>query len=143
MPNIFPKQGLSLKEIKNEIEQLKQKDVQWKAGKSFCLSYYGGEKADQIAKEVIAEFSCDNALNPTAFPSLNKMENEVVMMLKETLGGDQHSRGTMTTGGTESILLAVKTAREWARTNKPKATKPNIIVPKTCLLYTSPSPRDS
>ena len=131
MPNIFPEQGLSFTKIKNEIEQLKQKDVQWKSGKSFCLSYFGGEEADKIAKEVIAEFSCDNALNPTAFPSLNKMENEVVMMVKEVLGGDQNSRGTMTTGGTESILLAVKTAREWAKTNRNHVTKPNIIVPNT------------
>ncbi len=131
MQNIFPNQGLSHQEIKSEIQNLKQNDVHWKEGKSFCLSYFGGDEADRIAKEVIAEFSCDNALNPTAFPSLNKMENEVVMMTKEVLGGDQNCRGTMTTGGTESILLAVKTAREWAKKHRPQATRPNIVVPVT------------
>ncbi|MBI5567199.1 MAG: aminotransferase class V-fold PLP-dependent enzyme, partial [Chloroflexi bacterium] len=67
-------------------------------------------------------------MNPTAFPSLKKFETEVVAMVASLLGGDERTVGNMTTSGTESLLMAVLTAREHTR-----ATKPHIIAPEMVL----------
>ena len=74
-------------------------------------------------------FFSENALNPSAFPSLRRFESEVVAMCASLFNGGDSIEGTMSTGGTESILLAVKTAREWAKTHKPEIKEPEVIVP--------------
>jgi glutamate/tyrosine decarboxylase-like PLP-dependent enzyme len=66
-----------------------------------------------------------------AFPSLKRFEAEVVAMTASLLGGDEKAAGNMTSGGTESILMAVKTAREWARANHSAKTAPEMILPET------------
>jgi len=71
-------------------------------------------------------------LNPSAFPSLKKFESEVVAMAADLLGGgDPEVCGTMTSGGTESILMATKTYRDWARVAKPEIKLPEMIVPES------------
>ena len=43
--------------------------------------------------------------------------------------GDENARGNLTSGGTESILLAIKSARDWARVHRPNITHPEVIIP--------------
>jgi glutamate/tyrosine decarboxylase-like PLP-dependent enzyme len=69
-------------------------------------------------------------LNPAAFPSLRKFETEIVAMAASLLG-DENAVGTVTSGGTESLLMAVKTARDWARKNRPEIKGPEMILPIT------------
>jgi len=76
-------------------------------------------------------FFSENALNPTVFPSLRRMETEVVAMTAALLGGDEHTVGNMTSGGTESLLMAVLTAREWGRAHKPDVQAPEMVLPAT------------
>jgi glutamate/tyrosine decarboxylase-like PLP-dependent enzyme len=52
-------------------------------------------------------------------------------MTASLLGGDSSVCGNMTTGGTESLLMAVKTARDWARKHRPEITSPEIVLPVT------------
>ncbi len=59
------------------------------------------------------------------------MEAEVVRMTASMLNGGPSTVGTMTSGGTESILLAVKAARDRARKRNKKLTRPNMVVPET------------
>jgi hypothetical protein len=61
-----------------------------------------------------------NGLDPTAFPSLLRMENEIVGLCARHLGGGPEASGSFTSGGTESLILAVKTARDWARVHRPE-----------------------
>src|SRR5439155_17190810 len=75
------------------------------------------------------KYFSENALNPLAFPSLRRFETEVVAMSASLLG-DANAAGSMTSGGTESILMAVKTARDWARAEK-NITEPEMIVPES------------
>jgi glutamate/tyrosine decarboxylase-like PLP-dependent enzyme len=74
-------------------------------------------------------FFSENGLNPTAFPSLRKFETEVVRMALSLLNGDGETVGNMTSGGTESILMAVKTARDWARGKYPEIIFPEMVLP--------------
>ncbi len=127
-------EGRSAGDLLVELEKLKSSDIEWKNGKSFCLSYYGGDDVYPMLEKANAMFMSENALNPTAFKSLRKMENDVVSMLRDLLGSGPENRGTMTTGGTESILMVVKAAREWASSalpRLPKGTKPKMILPTT------------
>lgn len=112
-----------------KMNQYKNYDIPWQEGKAFSLVFYGGEELSSITKDAYQMFFSENALNPSAFPSLKNFENEVVSMTAELLNGDDQVVGNMTSGGTESILLAIKTAREWARKHKPLVDKPEIIMP--------------
>jgi glutamate/tyrosine decarboxylase-like PLP-dependent enzyme len=73
----------------------------------------------------------ENALDPTVFPSLLHLENEVVGMARAHLRGDEHVVGNVTTGGTESIMMAVKAARDRARELRPDLTSPTMVLPVT------------
>ena len=70
-------------------------------------------------------------MDPTTFPSTMQMERQVVRITAELLQGDQEVVGHVTTGGTESIMLAVKTARDWARKNRPEIKEPEMILSRT------------
>jgi len=63
-----------------------------------------------------------------------KFENEVVAMTASMLHGNDQVVGSVTSGGTESILMAMKTYRDMARDLKPKITEPNVVSLKRLLL---------
>jgi glutamate/tyrosine decarboxylase-like PLP-dependent enzyme len=93
------------------------------------LVYHAGDRVAELLKEAYTMFFSENALNPMAFPSLQRFEAEVVSMTSALLGGDTDTAGNMTSGGTESILMAVKTAREWARAGSRGIGEPEMILP--------------
>ena len=105
-------------------------DAQWHNGRVFGLVYHISDEIDDLLKEAYTMFFSENGLNPTAFPSLSKFENEIVAMASNLLGGDEQVAGTMTSGGTESLMMAVKTARDYARAKR-GITAPEIILPTT------------
>ncbi len=125
----FPSTASTREEMIDYISKKKLKDVDWKKGKAFCLVYHPGEERAAMIKEIYNLYFSDNALNPTATPSLAELEAETVSMCADLFNGDENVRGNITTGGTESILMAVKTARDWAKKHKPHITKPNIVLP--------------
>jgi glutamate/tyrosine decarboxylase-like PLP-dependent enzyme len=73
----------------------------------------------------------ENGLDPTTFPSLLRLEIEVVRMVANLLRGDENVVGHVTSGGTESIILAVKTVRDKARAERPQLTAPEMVLPRT------------
>lgn len=96
----------------------------------------GAESSQQqhheaFLRSVYSQFAHGNALNPTAFPSLLEMENDVVAMTAAMLNGDTDVAGSMTSGGTESILMAMKTYRDRARALAPHIKHPEVIAPIT------------
>jgi glutamate/tyrosine decarboxylase-like PLP-dependent enzyme len=97
----------------------------------FGLIYEAGRDVEELVKAAQTEFTIANGLNPMAFPSLVKMENEVVSMVISLSGGDDEVVGSLTTGGTESIFMAMKAARDWARATRPKVEQPEILIPVT------------
>jgi glutamate/tyrosine decarboxylase-like PLP-dependent enzyme len=113
------------------MQRVRERDVKWQEGKAWCLVYHVDDKVSQLLKDAYTIFFSENGLNPMAFPSLKKFEAEVVAMTASLLGGDGETAGNMTSGGTESCLLAVKTARDWARANKPHVAAPELILPAT------------
>ena len=124
----FPAKGRSKEEVLAEMRAARDHDVQWRQGRAFGLVYHISEEIDDLLKEAYTMFFAENGLNPTAFPSLRKFETEVVTLTASLLGGDENVVGTMTSGGTESVLMAVKTARDWARQHQPEIHEPDIVL---------------
>jgi sphinganine-1-phosphate aldolase len=128
-PVRLPTTGTPKDVILQRMQAMRQNDVRWREGKAFSLVYHPGAEAYDLLKEAYGMFFSENALNPTAFPSLRRMEAEVVGMTADLLGDDGDVVGNMTSGGTESILMAVKTARDWARANRPDVRFPELVLP--------------
>ncbi|NED94088.1 aspartate aminotransferase family protein [Phytoactinopolyspora alkaliphila] len=116
-------------------EQLRSRgagDVDWRNGRIWSLVYSAGAEHDDVVHDAYRRFASENILGPTAFPSIATMEKEVVWMLLDLLGADPAvSGGTMTSGGTESIILAVKAYRDRARAERPEVAVPEMVVPVT------------
>lgn len=125
----FPQKGMLKEDILAEMAESQMQDVQWREGKTFSLVYHAGEEVTDLLMSVYILFFSQNALNPTAFPSLRRFETEVVLMAADLLGGDEKVVGNMTSGGTESCLMAVKTARDWFLSRYPEVQKPEIVLP--------------
>src|ERR1051325_8881508 len=127
----IPEKGLSKEEILGTLQAFKSRDIDWKAGKVWCYVYNPGEDPAEVTREAYLSFLSENGLDPSVFPSLLKLETDVVRAVINLLRGSSNAVGHLTTGGTESIMLAVKTARDKARTENPEITKPEMVLPKT------------
>jgi glutamate/tyrosine decarboxylase-like PLP-dependent enzyme len=125
----FPKTGMPRNQLTQRMEAMAQKDGDWKTGKTWSLVYYAGEEPLAVVKEAYNRFFSENGLNPMTFPSLRRFEQEVLAMAADLFHGDAEVAGAMTSGGSESILMAVKTARDWARANKPEVKSPEMLLP--------------
>jgi glutamate/tyrosine decarboxylase-like PLP-dependent enzyme len=126
----LPAQGRPLAELRAAMEERKARDADWRGGRTWSLVYPAGEDVDAVLRMANELYVFENALNPFRFPSLREMEREVVAMTVELLHGGGQAGGTMTSGGTESILMAVKTARNRARAER-GIERPEMIIPRS------------
>ena len=124
----FPETGIPRDRLFKEMRERKQKDADWRSGRTWSLIYPAGEEVDAILHEANNLYLYENALNPMRFPSLREMEVEVVGMTADLLHAPEGFEGCMTSGGTESILLAVKSARNRARAER-GVTRPELLAP--------------
>ncbi len=125
----LPTHGREPAAILDELETFRTNDLRWKEGRVFSLAYYAGPEVYALGTEAYARFSSENMLNLDAFPSLRKMQTDVVATVCELLGGDAETVGVFTSGGTESILTAVEGARNWGRSRG--VSHPEMILATT------------
>ena len=110
------------------LKALQSADLPVHGGRTLAYVYDSGEpEIDRVAREAVAAYAASNALDPTAFPSLLQMENELVGFACRLLDAPEGAVGTVTSGGTESILLAVQGARD-SRTD---VARPRMVLPAT------------
>jgi len=129
--NAIPAVALDHEALLSSMEAMRAGDLDWKHAKTWSLVYYAGDAHHELLRRAHDLFLAENALNPMAFKSLKSMEAEVVRMTATLLHGDENTCGTMTSGGTESLLLAVKSARDRAKKKKPWIVRPNIVIPES------------
>jgi glutamate/tyrosine decarboxylase-like PLP-dependent enzyme len=115
-------------EVMAQVASIGNADLRWKDGRAFSLAYYAGPEVQAVADQAYAMYGSTNGLNADAFPSLKKFQADVVATVNRWVHGDETSAGFMTSGGTESILLAVKAARERGR-REFGITQPNVVLP--------------
>jgi glutamate/tyrosine decarboxylase-like PLP-dependent enzyme len=130
MPFQFSEEGLGIPQILQQLQQYKAQDLPWRTGRIFAYVYDPGAEAEQLMLDAYTMYLTENALDPTVFPSLLQLENEVMGMACELMYGPE-AVGHFTTGGTESIMLALKTARDYYRVHQPQIKEPEIILPHT------------
>jgi sphinganine-1-phosphate aldolase len=128
-----PKNGLQRQQILKEMEKLQSiEETTWKEGFASGAVYHGDDSHIDFISQVYAINSQSNPLHPDIWPSTTKFEAEIVSMTANMLNGDPEEGicGTVSSGGTESILLAMKTYRDWAEAEK-GISEPEIIAPVT------------
>jgi glutamate/tyrosine decarboxylase-like PLP-dependent enzyme len=126
----MPEQGAATEDILRNLEAFKERDPRYKEGRLWSLVYYLDEEHSDFMKDAYHTFSSENGLNPGAFKSLKKMESEVISATADILNGTDEVCGVVTSGGTESCLMAVKTYRDMARDRR-GVRKPEMIMPTT------------
>jgi glutamate/tyrosine decarboxylase-like PLP-dependent enzyme len=124
----MPPNGWSADDVFAGLEAMRTRDVRWREGRAFSLAYHAGSEALAVAEEAYRRFSGENALSTDAFPSLKQIQAEVVAMAGVWLGATPSSAGFMTSGGTESILMAVKAARDRLLAER-QIRQPNMVMP--------------
>ena len=112
----MPEIGLPSSEVMQTLITLKQRDQDWRGGRVFSLVYSAGDDVHELLSDAQSLFSAENGLNVLAFPSIGVMQHDIVCNTATLLGADDPAaggavEGYLTSGGTESLLQAVKTAR--------------------------------
>ncbi|CAB1062618.1 Pyridoxal-dependent decarboxylase [Olavius sp. associated proteobacterium Delta 1] len=127
----IPQKGMSKEEILKTLKNYKGHDLDWKSGRVFGYIYDPGEKVHDVINDAYTLYLAENGLDPLSFPSLLRLENEVVSMTANLLDCDHEVVGNFSSGGTESLILAVKTSRDYARATRPQIKEPEMVLPIT------------
>lgn len=121
-----PFAGPSAADILAELAELRAGDAPTQGGRVLSYVYDSGlSELDELARDAAELTRPLNALDPTTFPSIAVMERELIAFMRRALGGGTPRFGggvvgSVTSGGTESCLLAVKTARDLWRADHPE-----------------------
>ena len=102
----------------------------WTKGTQSGTVYNGNPDLTKVMTEVYGMAAWTNPLHPDTFPGIRKMEAQIVRMACNIFNGSSEACGTVTSGGTESIVLACKAYRDWAREVR-GIEHPVIVVPVT------------
>jgi sphinganine-1-phosphate aldolase len=127
----LPQTGTDWTELKGRMADYATGDVRWRDGKTAVYVFNAGPEIERVQKEAYALFMSENGLGPMAFPSLKRMEEEVVGFGLSLLHGPDEASGAITSGGTDSITMAMKAARDYARKAKGVAGPLNIVIPRS------------
>ena len=132
--NRLPAQGLTAGDVLARMEELRRDDRDWRGGRVFSLVYTAGDDVLDLLGQAAGMYSAENALNTLVFPSLGWMQHDIVTITTGLLGGDALAddertgvRGYLTSGGTESLLQATRTARDWGRAAR-GIDRPNMVL---------------
>jgi sphinganine-1-phosphate aldolase len=123
----LPAQGMPADDVIETLAAKRGRDARWQEGRTFGMVYDGGPEVHEVAERAATMFLHENALNTMAFPSLAEIQSEVVGICADLFHAPEGAAGFMTSGGTESILMAVKAARERGKAER-GVTAPEMVV---------------
>jgi len=135
----LPEKGRDKNDIFTELLTMaEEENTNWQNGQVSGTFYHAGEEHREFLNRIFSLFSHVNVIQVDLCPSMSKFESEIVSMTAKMLNGDvvnDHSPkdevcGTVTSGGTESILMAMKVYRDMARAER-GINAPEIIKPQT------------
>lgn len=126
----LPEQGMSAEQIMAALRELRDQDLDFTKATSYHFDTGEAEVRD-VSTAAAATAWGRNGLDPTAFPSIAAIENDLVAAAIEVHGGGPQTVGTVTSGGTESCMLAVLGARERWRERNGRDERPELLLPVT------------
>ncbi len=127
----LPEKGRPWAEIRADLITQKRDDYDWRGGRIPIYVYHHNEELLTVCRESYNLFFSENALGQRAFPSLARMEQDIICTSLVLFHAPEGAAGSFTSGGTESIFLALKSARDCFRAAKGRELRPNIVVPRT------------
>ncbi|KAH8888296.1 PLP-dependent transferase [Thozetella sp. PMI_491] len=128
---MLPKEGWSEDDVRKELDTLANMDhTRWEEGYVSGAVYHGEDNLLKLQTEAFGKFTVANPIHPDVFPGVRKMEAEVVAMVLSLFNAPPGAAGVSTSGGTESILMAVLSARQKAYVER-GVTEPELILPDT------------
>uniref|UniRef100_A0A8I5R2E7 Sphingosine-1-phosphate lyase 1 n=1 Tax=Papio anubis TaxID=9555 RepID=A0A8I5R2E7_PAPAN len=125
----LPSQGLSSSAVLEKLKEYSSMDAFWQEGRASGTVYSGEEKLTELLVKAYGDFAWSNPLHPDIFPGLRKIEAEIVRIACSLFNGGPDSCGCVTSGGTESILMACKAYRDLAFEKGIKT--PEIVAPQS------------
>ena len=131
---LMPEAGRPRDDIHAEMMDRGANDAKWRDGMTAVYVFNAGEDVARVQKAAYTAFMSENGLGPLAFPSLARMEQEVIQMALGLLHGPEGAAGAITSGGTDSITMAVKAARDHARASGRARERANIVLPQSAHL---------
>ncbi len=136
----IPSQGFPRERVLDELQRYAVRESErWSQGYASGAVYHGDAEHIAFLNQAYALHSQSNPLHADLWPSTIKLEAEIISMTAHMLGADSvpHSSGaddricgTVTSGGTESIILAMKAYRDWGREEK-GIRKAELVVPES------------
>ena len=130
----LPERGSDWTTLQTRMREMGRRDVDWRSARTAVYVFNPGEDVMRVAKDAYAMYQSENGLGPLAFPSLKQMEDEVISIGLGLLHGPDGACGNMTSGGTESILMAVKTCRDQAAASGRDVRDGEIVLPRSAHL---------
>uniref|UniRef100_A0A6T8I5R7 sphinganine-1-phosphate aldolase n=1 Tax=Hemiselmis andersenii TaxID=464988 RepID=A0A6T8I5R7_HEMAN len=125
----LPKDGMSTESVVKLMREGYARDGEsWSKGQVSGQVYHGGKDVTGLLVDAFSIYAVSNPIHPETFPSVRKMEAEVVQMVCDLFHGGSEACGTTTSGGTESNFMTVKTHRDWALKVR-GITSPELIKP--------------
>ncbi len=124
----LPDRGLSRSEVTELLEKAAQPNVDWLGRMASGVNYFIADDVVAVASEAYLRFISTNALYRGYYPGLARFEDEIVDFAADIFHGP-NARGSVTSGGSESILMGVKSARDRAREARPQVDRPEMVVP--------------
>lgn len=124
----LPASGTPRDRLQEALDEAAAGDADWLRRMAVGTNYPAGEDVLQVARDAYLRFFSTNGLLPDLFPSLARFEREVVDYAAGLFHGPE-AVGSITSGGSESILMGVKSARDRARRLHPGITKPEMVLP--------------
>jgi glutamate/tyrosine decarboxylase-like PLP-dependent enzyme len=131
MATTIPESGRPWADIESEMRRRGEGDVDWREGKTAVYVFNAGPDVERVQKEAYTMYMSENGLGPLAFPSLAEMESDVVSMALGILHAPDQGMGAMTSGGTDSITMAVKAARDFARAQRGERFAANLVLARS------------
>ncbi len=130
---VFPKRGATRSQIDDALAQMCRSDADWRGGRVPLFVFGATAEVAEVGRSAFMTYFTENALGAKrAFGSLRRMEEEVVAMCLDLFHAAPGAAGNMTSGGTESVLMAVKACRDWSRANRRNpGLRGNLVLPET------------
>lgn len=127
----IPERGTEWSVLAARMRAFGAEDVDWRDGRAAVYVFHAGEDVLDVAKRSYALYQSENALGPAAFPSLARMERNVIDMGLSLLQAPDGACGNLTSGGSESIFMAVKACRDAARAAGRETRGGEIVLPRS------------
>jgi sphinganine-1-phosphate aldolase len=124
-------QGRPWSDVRADLVAMKADDYDWRGGRVPIYVYHDSDELLSVARDAYCLYFSENALGRRAFPSLERMEDEVLRVALSLFRAPESAGGSFTSGGTESLFMALKTARDHFRATRPCLGRPKIVVPRT------------